>query len=87
MVDRVMAAADPNARSWVVADALRAKLQMKVGLALVVAPLTANHSQKTRNGFVEPTRVVEFLLLRSLPDHAPIVVKRELWLINLASRN
>lgn len=40
-VDRVMAAAN---RSWGVVDVLKDKLHTKVGLAPVVAPLTANHS-------------------------------------------
>jgi len=54
----------------------------KSGPCIIAPPFTADLSQRTGNGSSVPTRVVEFVLLRFPSDESPIVIKRELRLIN-----
>jgi hypothetical protein len=62
--------------------ALKEKLHGQVRLVLVALPLNALMTvdfQLTDNESAEPTRVIEFLLLESLPpDDKSVVVRREL---------
>jgi hypothetical protein len=59
-------------------DFLKNMFSPKVRLGRIqLFHLINNCFQATDNKHPEPTKVVEFLLLRSLPDPRPIVVKRE----------
>jgi hypothetical protein len=58
-------------------DALKEILYPKVDLVSVTVPLSADYSWRAANQRPERMRVVEFLLLRALPDKRPIIVKRE----------
>lgn len=53
------------------------KLSPKVRLVRTTSPHANAKPQATEDERSEPTTIVEFLLLKSLPDNSPIIVKRK----------
>ncbi len=53
------------------------KLSSKVRLVHMTSPHANANPQATEDERSEPTTIVEFLLLKSLPDNSPTIVKRK----------
>jgi hypothetical protein len=79
--ERMDAAKAKDKSSSSTLNALKEKSRMKVRVALAHVTLAFCSfacRQATPDEWSEPTQVVDFLLFKSLPDEAPIVVQREL---------
>jgi hypothetical protein len=76
--ERMAAAKAKDQSSSSTLNALKEKLRLKVSVGLACSIMSYAHTspQPTPAGWSGPTRVVEFVLFKSLPDSSPIIVPR-----------
>jgi hypothetical protein len=58
-------------------NAMKETLRMTVSVAHAILPSAHTCPQPNPDGWSKPTEVVKFLIFKSLPDDAPVVVNRE----------
>lgn len=77
--ERMAAAKAKDQSSSGTLNALKARLGLKVSVGLAHSTLSFAHTlpQPTLDGWSEPTKVVEFVLFKSLPDSSPVIVPRK----------
>ena len=90
VLERMAAAKAKDMSSLTTLKVLKEKLSLKVRSAPTTPPrtvlttsVTVNHYKATDEEQPEPTAVVEFLLLKSLPDKCPTIVKRKCRVLDL----
>ena len=79
VLERMATAKAKEKRSSTIWNAFKEKLSLRVRFCVYNTSRndTNNHRKATKEEQPEPTTVVEFLLLKSLPDKCPTIVKRE----------